>query len=79
MITDKKIVVIGSGVSGVGAVKLLEAAGAAPTLYDSNEKLTEVEVRGRLPEGSRCAIVLGDFPESMKKETANPDRTRAEM
>ena len=25
MITDKKIVVIGSGVSGVGAVKLLEA------------------------------------------------------
>ncbi|WP_330593582.1 MULTISPECIES: UDP-N-acetylmuramoyl-L-alanine--D-glutamate ligase [Lachnospiraceae] len=69
MIMDKKIVVIGSGVSGVGAVKLLEAAGAAPTLYDSNEKLTEAEVRGRLPEGSRCAIVLGDFPKSMKKET----------
>ena len=45
MITDKKIVVIGSGVSGVGAVKLLEAAGAVPTLYDSNEKLTDAEVR----------------------------------
>ncbi|MEI3524880.1 MAG: hypothetical protein V8Q27_01185 [Eubacteriales bacterium] len=61
MITDKKIVVIGSGVSGVGAVKLLEAAGAAATLYDSNEKLTEAEVRGRLSEGSRCTIVLGAF------------------
>ena len=69
MITDKKIVVIGSGVSGVGAVKLLEAAGAVPTLYDSNEKLTEAEVRKRLPEGSRCKVVLGEFPENLKKET----------
>ena len=69
MITDKKIVVIGSGVSGVGAVKLLEAAGAVPTLYDSNEKLTEAEVRGRLPEGSKCKVVLGEFPENLKKET----------
>ena len=69
MITDKKIVVIGSGVSGVGAVKLLEAAGAVPTLYDSNEKLTEAEVRKRLPEGSKCMVVLGKFPENLKKET----------
>ena len=68
MITDKKIVVIGSGVSGVGAVKLLEAAGAVPTLYDSNEKLTEAEVRKRLPEGSKCKVVLGEFPENLKKE-----------
>lgn len=60
---------IGSGVSGVGAVKLLEAAGAVPTLYDSNEKLTEAEVRKRLPEGSKCKIVLGEFPENLKKET----------
>ena len=69
MITVKKIVVIGSGVSGVGAVKLLEAAGAVPTLYDSNEKLTEAEVRKRLPEGSKCKVVLGEFPENLKKET----------
>lgn len=69
MITDKKIVVIGSGVSGVGAVKLLEAAGAVPTLYDSNEKLTEAEVRKRLPEGSKCKVMLGEFPENLKKET----------
>ena len=69
MITDKKIVVIGSGVSGVSAVKLLEAAGAVPTLYDSNEKLTEAEVRKRLPEGSKCKVVLGEFPENLKKET----------
>ena len=49
MITDKKILVIGSGVSGIGAVKLLEKAGAAPVLYDSNAKLSEEEVRKRIP------------------------------
>ena len=56
MITDKKIVVIGSGVSGVGAVKLLEAAGAVPTLYDSNEKLTEAEVRKDCPRAASARL-----------------------
>ena len=45
MITDKKILVIGSGVSGVGAVELLEKAGASPILYDSSEKLKGEELR----------------------------------
>ena len=67
--TDKKILVIGSGVSGVGAVDLLEKAGAAPVLYDSNDRLTEAQVRERLPRGSRTRIILGELPEEIKKET----------
>ena len=69
MITDKKILVIGSGVSGVGAVELLEKAGASPILYDSSEKLKEEEVRSRLSEGSRAEIILGTLPEEVKRET----------
>ena len=69
MITDKKILVVGSGVSGAGAVELLEKAGASPVLYDSNGKLTKEEVRGRLPEGSRAEIILGELPEQVKRET----------
>ena len=69
MITDKKILVIGSGVSGVGAAELLEKAGASPILYDSSEKLKEEEVRSRLPEGSRAEIILGTLPEEVKRET----------
>ena len=82
MITDKKIVVIGSGVSGVGAVKLLEAAGAVPTLYDSNEKLTEAEVRKRLPEGSKCKVVLGEIlflEEGARLCFGNPKTPRSTM
>lgn len=69
MIKDKKILIIGSGVSGTGAVKLLEQAGATPTLYDSNGNLKETDIRTRLPEGSRCRIVLGELPEDLKKDT----------
>ena len=61
--------IIGSGVSGIGAAKLLEQAGIVPTLYDSNAGLKEEEVRQRLPEGSRVKIVLGELPEELKKET----------
>lgn len=69
MIKAKKILIIGSGVSGVGAAKLLCQAGIVPTLYDSNEKLCEEEIRSRLPEGSQVRIVLGEMPEKLKKET----------
>jgi len=69
MITDKKILIFGSGVSGIGAVKLINQAGGVPTLYDGNSKLMESDVRARLPEGSKVNIVLGEMPEALKKET----------
>ena len=38
-LTDKKILIFGSGVSGIGAAKLLEEAGETPLLYDGNDRL----------------------------------------
>ena len=35
----KKVLVFGSGISGVGAVKLLAQVGARILLYDGNENL----------------------------------------
>ena len=69
MITDKRILIIGSGISGVAAAELLEKAGAVPVLYDSNSSLAETEVRSRLPKGSRIRILLGELPEKEKNET----------
>lgn len=68
-LTDKKILIIGSGVSGTAAVELLEEKGAGPILYDGNDKLKEADIRGRLPRGSRAQILLGELPEAVKKET----------
>lgn len=43
-----KTLVIGSGISGVGAVSLLNRFGADVILYDSSDKLTAEEMRGKL-------------------------------
>lgn len=58
----KKVLVFGSGISGIGAVKLLEAVQARVVLYDGNEKLDRNDITGKLPEGSTCEIILGELP-----------------
>ena len=57
--------VIGSGLSGIGAVACLERTGAEVVLYDSNAALTEEAIRARLPQGSRARCVAGELPEDI--------------
>lgn len=57
-----RFLVVGSGLSGVGAVACLEQIGAEVVLYDSNEKLTESDIRLRLPGGSKARCIAGDLP-----------------
>lgn len=64
-VTKKKVLVFGSGISGIGAAKLLERQGADVVLYDGNGKLTEAGLREKLGEGSRAGIVIGTFPEEL--------------
>lgn len=65
VVAGKKVLVFGSGISGIGAVKLLEENGADVVLYDGNDKLTEADVRAKLQEGSKARIVIGAFPEEL--------------
>lgn len=65
----EKCLVIGSGISGIGSVGLLECMDADVVLYDSNEKLTAEELRKKLPDGSRTRCVTGELPEEIKRET----------
>ena len=65
VVAGKKVLVFGSGISGIGAVKLLEENGADVVLYDGNEKLTEADVRAKLQEGSKVRIIIGAFPEEL--------------
>ncbi len=62
----KKVLVVGSGLSGIGAVAALCHAGAKPILFDENEKLTIEEVRGKLASGTGAEIVIGVLPEEQK-------------
>lgn len=66
-LAGKKVLVVGTGISGVGSAKLLEEQGALPILYDSNEKLTEEAVREKLGKDSHAQIILGTFPKKLAK------------
>lgn len=66
LVTGKKVLVFGSGISGIGAVKLLEDQGAEVVLYDGNESLDQASLREQL--GEKTTIVLGEFPEHLLEE-----------
>lgn len=64
----KKILVVGAGISGIGAVEVLRKVGACPVLYD--EKAAKEEIEKKLPASCICEIVTGSLPEAVKEEVS---------
>ena len=54
MLEGQKCLVIGSGISGIGAVALLEKYHADVVLYDSSDKLTKEDLEAKLPGESKA-------------------------
>lgn len=63
---DKKVMVVGTGISGIGAVKLLNKVGAEVVLYDGNEHMTESEIQSKL-EDSKATIMIGKLEQEVAK------------
>lgn len=59
----KKVLVFGTGVSGISAVKLLKDANADITLYDSSPNLDKTRILEKLPRGFTGQLIAGDLPE----------------
>ncbi|MBQ8030034.1 MAG: UDP-N-acetylmuramoyl-L-alanine--D-glutamate ligase, partial [Butyrivibrio sp.] len=59
----KRVLVIGSGLSGVGSVKLLDQIGALPVMLEENTKVTEDDIRKKLYEEDRdkTEIIIGEI------------------
>lgn len=70
-LNEKKVCVIGAGISGIASVSLLAKVGAKPFLYDGNENLNKEELRKKLPESiqKKIEIETGRMSEEKKKET----------
>ena len=66
---EKKVLIFGTGKSGIAAAELLQNTGAVLTVYDGNEKLTEEEVRSRSGAFSDAGILIGKLPEEAAAET----------
>ncbi len=65
---NKTVLVAGTGISGIGATKLLTAVGAQVILYDSNEALTKEEILGRFDSPlPQVSVITGELlPKDME-------------
>lgn len=66
--TGEKVIVAGTGISGIGAVKMLAKCNANITLYDGNEKLNEEDIRAKIPDVKNVDIILGELEDSVIEE-----------
>lgn len=69
-IQGKKVLVVGSGKSGIGAAHLLGKIGAYPVLFDGNEKLSAEEIKQKAGYIPGLEVLIGNVPEEIKKEIA---------
>lgn len=66
--SKKKVLVFGSGISGIGAARLLEAKGRTVILYDGNTALDKETLKMQIGEHTAAEVVLGELPEDIMKE-----------
>lgn len=71
MLEGQRCLVIGSGISGVSAVGLLEKLGAQVYFYDGNEKLSSQQLREKLPPDSGAECLTGFLPEEIEGQVEN--------
>ncbi len=68
MLKEQKCLVVGSGVSGVGAVTLLNQMNAEIIFFDGNEKMTIEELEKKLPEGVKAACYTKELPADVMEQ-----------
>ena len=66
-LNNKKVMVVGTGISGIGAIDLLNKAGADCIIYDGNEKLSREDISKKL-KGNKAEIIIGKLPEDITNQ-----------
>ena len=62
---SKKVLVFGSGISGIGASRLLEEMGKEVILYDGNTSLDPEKIKNQIGENTKAEVVLGELSEEV--------------
>ena len=63
--SEKKVLVFGSGISGIGACRLLEQVDKDVILYDGNASLDADKIKEQLGNASKAEVVLGTLSEEV--------------
>lgn len=62
---NKKVLVAGSGKSGIAAADLLKKIGAKVTIYDGNQNLDREDVLSGLENREEVEVILGELPKTV--------------
>ncbi len=62
---NQKVLVFGSGISGIGSAQLLERVGKEVILYDGNASLDAEKIRNQIGANSKAEIILGELSEEV--------------
>lgn len=65
---SKKVLVFGSGISGIGASRLLESMGKEVILYDGNTSLDPEKMKQQIGEGTKVEVILGELSDEVINE-----------
>ncbi len=65
----QRVLVAGSGKSGIGAADLLKKVGALVTIYDGNDKLNKEDVLNKLENKNDVNVILGELSDDVIKDT----------
>lgn len=63
-LSSQKVIVAGTGISGIAAAKLLLALGGEVLLYDGNDKLSADEIRAKFEKDQKLTLLLGELHRS---------------
>ncbi|MEF9954790.1 MAG: UDP-N-acetylmuramoyl-L-alanine--D-glutamate ligase [Clostridium sp.] len=58
---SQKVLVAGTGISGIAAAKLLLSKGGEVVLYDGNDKLDEKKIKKKFEEDAKVTVLLGEL------------------
>lgn len=61
--TGKKVLVVGTGKSGIAAAELLQKKNAKMVIFEGNNKLQETEIRAKSEAFAEAKIVIGELQE----------------
>ena len=62
---EKKVLVFGTGLSGIAAAELLWQSGAYPVLFDGNKEIKEADVRVKLQKDCEAEVIIGELTEEV--------------
>ena len=64
-LTGKRVLVIGSGASGIASMELLQRKGVQTVLFDGNRKLDVAALRNKVPFLKEADIVVGELTDDV--------------